>query len=168
LMSATPDKGEVGGSSPPRPTIQIRLPMSQAAHSVYGAGDGNRTNPNDLDAWLPDRWKQAHAVRCEALEIPPLDSWKLRFTYRLQQIRMNQTKALPPVPQFNWSPMESNYAKSYGFACGSTGRVRKITSLKRVSIIFWATRWPARLVHDPPAARFDWKSLSKLEYTNDE
>jgi transposase len=29
---------------------------------------------NDLDAWLPDRWKQAQAVRCEALEIPPLDS----------------------------------------------------------------------------------------------
>src|SRR6202790_1208869 len=29
---------------------------------------------NDLDAWLPDRWKQAHAARCEALEIPPLDS----------------------------------------------------------------------------------------------
>lgn len=28
---------------------------------------------NDLDAWLPDRWKQAQAVRCEALEIPPLD-----------------------------------------------------------------------------------------------
>jgi len=26
---------------------------------------------NDLDAWLPDRWKQAHAARCEALEIPP-------------------------------------------------------------------------------------------------
>jgi len=29
---------------------------------------------NDLDAWLPDRWKQAHAARCEALEIPALDS----------------------------------------------------------------------------------------------
>jgi hypothetical protein len=28
---------------------------------------------NDIDAWLPDRWKQAHAARCEALEIPPLD-----------------------------------------------------------------------------------------------
>jgi hypothetical protein len=28
----------------------------------------------DIDAWLPDRWKQAHAARCEALEIPPLDS----------------------------------------------------------------------------------------------
>jgi hypothetical protein len=28
----------------------------------------------DLDAWLPDRWKQAHAARCETLEIPPLDS----------------------------------------------------------------------------------------------
>ena len=25
----------------------------------------------DLDAWLPDRWKQAHAARCAALEIPP-------------------------------------------------------------------------------------------------
>jgi hypothetical protein len=25
---------------------------------------------NDLDAWLPDRWKQAHADRCAALEIP--------------------------------------------------------------------------------------------------
>jgi hypothetical protein len=22
---------------------------------------------NDLDAWLPDRWKQAHANRCAAL-----------------------------------------------------------------------------------------------------
>jgi hypothetical protein len=29
---------------------------------------------NDIDAWLPDRGKQAHAARCEALEIPPLDS----------------------------------------------------------------------------------------------
>ncbi len=29
---------------------------------------------SDLDAWLPDRWKQGHAARCEALEIPPLDS----------------------------------------------------------------------------------------------
>jgi transposase len=29
---------------------------------------------NDIDAWLPDRWKQAHAARCEVLEIPPLDS----------------------------------------------------------------------------------------------
>jgi hypothetical protein len=29
---------------------------------------------NDLDAWLPDRWKQAQAARCEALEILPLDS----------------------------------------------------------------------------------------------
>jgi hypothetical protein len=24
----------------------------------------------DLDAWLPDRWKQAHIARCAALEIP--------------------------------------------------------------------------------------------------
>src|ERR1700719_3251733 len=29
---------------------------------------------NDIDVWLPDRWKQAHVARCEALEIPPLDS----------------------------------------------------------------------------------------------
>ena len=29
---------------------------------------------NDIDAWLPDRWKQAHAAKCETLEIPPLDS----------------------------------------------------------------------------------------------
>ena len=29
---------------------------------------------NDIDAWLPDRWKQAHAARSQALEIPPLDS----------------------------------------------------------------------------------------------
>ena len=28
----------------------------------------------DLDAWLPDRWKQTHAARCAALGIPPLDS----------------------------------------------------------------------------------------------
>jgi hypothetical protein len=25
---------------------------------------------NDIDAW-PDRWKKAHAARCEALEISP-------------------------------------------------------------------------------------------------
>jgi hypothetical protein len=25
---------------------------------------------SDLDAWLPDRWKQAHAARCAALGIP--------------------------------------------------------------------------------------------------
>ena len=24
----------------------------------------------DLDAWLPDRWKQAHFARCAALGIP--------------------------------------------------------------------------------------------------
>ena len=29
---------------------------------------------NDIDAWLPDRWKKAHAARCEALETSPLDS----------------------------------------------------------------------------------------------
>jgi len=29
---------------------------------------------NDSDAWLPDRWKTAHAATCEALEIHPLDS----------------------------------------------------------------------------------------------
>lgn len=29
---------------------------------------------NDLDAWLPDRWKQAHEARCAVLGIPPLDS----------------------------------------------------------------------------------------------
>jgi transposase len=29
---------------------------------------------NDIDAWLPDRWKQAHEARCVALGIPPLDS----------------------------------------------------------------------------------------------
>jgi transposase len=28
----------------------------------------------NIDAWLPDRWKKAHAARCAALEIPPLDS----------------------------------------------------------------------------------------------
>jgi hypothetical protein len=26
----------------------------------------------------------------------------------IEQIRMNQTKALPPASQFNWSQMESN------------------------------------------------------------
>jgi hypothetical protein len=30
----------------------------------------------------------------------------------IEQIRMNQTKALPPVPQFNWSQMESSCDKS--------------------------------------------------------
>jgi transposase len=29
---------------------------------------------NDIDAWLPDRWKKAHEARCVALGIPPLDS----------------------------------------------------------------------------------------------
>ena len=29
---------------------------------------------SDLDAWLPDRWKQAHEARCVALGIPPLNS----------------------------------------------------------------------------------------------
>jgi len=29
---------------------------------------------NDIDAWLPDRWKQAHEARCVALGIPPFDS----------------------------------------------------------------------------------------------
>jgi hypothetical protein len=31
----------------------------------------------------------------------------------IEQIRMNRTKALPRVPHFNWSQMESSYAKSY-------------------------------------------------------
>jgi hypothetical protein len=31
----------------------------------------------------------------------------------IEQIRMNQTKALSPVPQFNWSQIEPSYAKSY-------------------------------------------------------
>jgi len=54
----------------------------------------------------------------------------------IEQIRMNQTKALPPVPQFNWSQMESSYAKSYDSPvaavkigklrwCGSMWRVRR-------------------------------------------
>ena len=30
----------------------------------------------------------------------------------IEQIRMNQTKALPPVLQFNWSQMESSRAWS--------------------------------------------------------
>jgi len=30
----------------------------------------------------------------------------------IEQIRMNQTKALPPVPQFNWSQMESSRTRS--------------------------------------------------------
>jgi hypothetical protein len=29
----------------------------------------------------------------------------------IEQIRMNQTKALPPAFQFNWSQMESNLVK---------------------------------------------------------
>jgi hypothetical protein len=54
----------------------------------------------------------------------------------IEQIRMNQTKALPPVPQSNWSQMESTYAKSYDTPvvgvkigklgwCGSMLRVRR-------------------------------------------
>jgi len=42
----------------------------------------------------------------------------------IEQIRMNQTKALPPVPQFNWSQMES----SGGKFCGSfiaSAKIRK-------------------------------------------
>ena len=31
----------------------------------------------------------------------------------IEQIRMNQTKALPPAFQFNCSQMEPSYAKSY-------------------------------------------------------
>ena len=30
----------------------------------------------------------------------------------IDQIRMNQTKALPPASQFNWSQMESNVVKA--------------------------------------------------------
>ena len=30
----------------------------------------------------------------------------------IEQIRMNQTKALPPASQFNWSQMESSLAKT--------------------------------------------------------
>jgi transposase len=29
---------------------------------------------NDIDAWLPDHWKQTHNARWDALEIPSLDS----------------------------------------------------------------------------------------------
>jgi hypothetical protein len=38
----------------------------------------------------------------------------------IEQIRMNQTKALPPVPQLNWSQMESSYTN--GVDGGSTHR----------------------------------------------
>jgi hypothetical protein len=34
----------------------------------------------------------------------------------IEQIRMNQAKALPRASQFNWSQMESSYAKSYDFS----------------------------------------------------
>ena len=37
----------------------------------------------------------------------------------IEQIRMNQTKALPPIPQFNWSQMESSYDKSYDLLFGA-------------------------------------------------
>jgi hypothetical protein len=45
------------------------------------------------------------------------EKWKMRWrnlerAMGIEQIRMNQTKALPPVPQFNWSQMESSCAKS--------------------------------------------------------
>jgi hypothetical protein len=49
----------------------------------------------------------------------------------IEQIRMNQTKALPPVPQFNWSQMESGSARSYEFPVAGqkinkTGMVRSL------------------------------------------
>jgi hypothetical protein len=42
----------------------------------YGLGGLNLPSwpANDIDVWLPDRWKKAQAAGCEALEIPPLDS----------------------------------------------------------------------------------------------
>jgi hypothetical protein len=42
----------------------------------------------------------------------------------IEQIRMNQTKALPPVLQFNWSQMESNRAKFCGSLTASA-KIRK-------------------------------------------
>ncbi len=68
--------------------IEVRLQNSRSL--IVGRGRRHEMDPqlyfmqllmnppswpaNDLDAWLPDRWKPAHAARCEALEIPPLDS----------------------------------------------------------------------------------------------
>ena len=44
------DKGEVGGSSPPRPTIQI--PMSQAAHTYVSGRSDEKPLPEEGRAML--------------------------------------------------------------------------------------------------------------------
>ena len=49
----------------------------------------------------------------------------------IEQIRMNQTKALPPVPQFNWSQMESGSARWYEFPVAG----RKINKTGMVRIV---------------------------------
>jgi hypothetical protein len=56
----------------------------------------------------------------------------------IDQIRMNQAKALPRVPQFNWSQMESSYAKSHdspivGAKIGKPGMVRIDVLLSQTS-----------------------------------
>jgi len=52
-----------------------RSGLGQLDQQLRPARDGSATLLMQLlDAWLPDRWKKAHAARCGALEISPLDS----------------------------------------------------------------------------------------------
>ena len=52
----------------------------------------------------------------------------------IEQIRMNQTKALPPASQFNWSQMESNVVKAghnltgRGHPSGLSGFINQLVS----------------------------------------
>jgi hypothetical protein len=64
-------------------------------------------------------------LHAESMEHPSF----LERAMGIDQIRMNQAKALPRVPQFNWSQMESSYAKSHdspiaGAKIGKPGMVR--------------------------------------------
>jgi hypothetical protein len=50
---------------------------------------------------------QINAFRTQDPVKPTASTGFMERAMGIEQIRMNQTKALPPVPQFNWSQMES-------------------------------------------------------------
>jgi len=59
----------------------------------------------------------------------------------IEQIRMNQTKALPPVPQFNWSQMESRCAE-YSDSLGADKKIGKLGESKPAPLKTTRVRHP--------------------------
>ena len=73
----------------------------------------------------------------------------------IEQIRMNHTKALPPVPQFNWSQMESRCAE-YSDSLGADKKIGKLGESKPAPLKTTRVRHPnfvSGFKGAPPAIR---------------